>query len=212
MDGQKERIYQGILEGDVESVETGVAACLLEDTPAAELLNGVMIPAMTEVGRLFEADEYFVPEMLIAARAMQAGLALLRPHLVKEKVEPLGRVAIGTVSGDLHDIGKSLVVMMVEGVGFEVIDLGVDVEPQTFVRAVADRGCSIVGMSALLTTTMPAMKETIDAVQEAGLRQKVKIVVGGAPVTQRFADEIGADGYAKDAAAAARLVKGLVAP
>ena len=212
MDGQKERIYQGILEGDSHSVETGMAACLLEDTPAAELLNEVMIPAMTEMGRLFEADEYFVPEMLIAARAMKAGLVLLRPHLVKEKVEPLGKVAIGTVSGDLHDIGKSLVVMMVEGVGFEVIDLGVDVEPQTFVQAVVDQVCTIVGMSALLTTTMPAMKQTIDAFQEAGLRQKVKILVGGAPVTQRFADEIGADGYAKDAAAAARLVKSLVAP
>lgn len=208
--GHKEAIYEGILKGNMPAVQDATKAALAEGTAAATLLYEAMIPAMAEVGRLFEANEYYVPEMLIAARAMKAGLALLRPELVKEKVQPKGKVALGTVKGDLHDIGKNLVSIMVEGAGFEVIDLGVDVSPQQFVNAVKEKGANVIGLSALLTTTMPSMKSTIEAVQEAGLRKKVKIIIGGAPVTQKYADEIGADGYGRDAAAAANLVKKLL--
>lgn len=208
--GHKETIYQGILNGNMKAVEDATKAALNEPMPAAELLNEAMIPAMAEVGRLFEANEYYVPEMLIAARAMKAGLALLRPELVKEKVEPLGKVVLGTVKGDLHDIGKNLVAIMVEGAGFEVVDLGVDVSPDKFVSMAKESGANVIGLSALLTTTMPSMKSTIDAVKEAGLDNKVKVIIGGAPVTQKYADEIGADGYARDAAAAATLVKRLL--
>jgi len=206
----KEAIYQGILTGNMKAVEEATKAALSESVPAAELLNEAMIPAMAEVGRLFEANEYYVPEMLIAARAMKAGLALLRPELVKEKVEPLGTVVLGTVKGDLHDIGKNLVSIMVEGAGFEVVDLGVDVSPDAFVSKAKEVDADVIGLSALLTTTMPSMKSTIEAVKEAGLDGRVKVIIGGAPVTQRYADEIGADGYARDAAAAATLVKKLL--
>jgi len=208
--GHKETIYEGILKGDMKAVEGATKGGLAAGVAAAELLNEAMIPAMAEVGRLFEANEYYVPEMLIAARAMKAGLALLRPELVKEKVEPKGKVALGTVKGDLHDIGKNLVAIMIEGAGFEIHDLGVDVSPQDFVKAVKEKGVQVVGLSALLTTTMPSMKSTIEALQEAGLRSKVKVIVGGAPVTQKYADEIGADGYGRDAAAAANLTKKLL--
>jgi len=208
--GHKEAIYEGILKGNMPAVQDATKAALAEGTAAATLLYEAMIPAMAEVGRLFEANEYYVPEMLIAARAMKAGLAIIRPELVKEKVKPKGKVALGTVKGDLHDIGKNLVSIMVEGAGFEVIDLGVDVSPQQFVNAVKEKGADVIGLSALLTTTMPSMKSTIEAVQEAGLRKKVKIIIGGAPVTQKYADEIGADGYGRDAAAAANLVKKLL--
>jgi len=208
--GHKEAIYEGILKGNMPAVQDATKAALAEGTAAATLLYEAMIPAMGEVGRLFEANEYYVPEMLIAARAMKAGLAIIRPELVKEKVKPKGKVALGTVKGDLHDIGKNLVSIMVEGAGFEVIDLGVDVSPQQFVNAVKEKGADVIGLSALLTTTMPSMKSTIEAVQEAGLRKKVKIIIGGAPVTQKYADEIGADGYGRDAAAAANLVKKLL--
>ncbi len=208
--GHKETIYEGILKGNMKAVEASAKAGLGEGLSAAEILNEAMIPAMAEVGRLFEANEYYVPEMLIAARAMKAGLAILRPELVKEKVEPLGKVALGTVKGDLHDIGKNLVSIMVEGAGFEVIDLGVDVSPQAFVKAAQERKADVIGLSALLTTTMPSMKGTIEALEEAGIRGKVKVIIGGAPVTQKYADEIGADGYGRDAAAAATLVKKLL--
>jgi len=208
--GHKEAIYEGILKGNMPAVQDATKAALAEGTSAATLLYEAMIPAMGEVGRLFEANEYYVPEMLIAARAMKAGLAIIRPELVKEKVQPKGKVALGTVKGDLHDIGKNLVAIMVEGAGFEVIDLGVDVSPQQFVNAVKEKGANVIGLSALLTTTMPSMKSTIEAVQEAGLRNKVKIIIGGAPVTQKYADEIGADGYGRDAAAAANIVKKLL--
>lgn len=208
--GYKETIYEGILNGNMKAVEDATKAALSESVPAGELLNEAMIPAMAEVGRLFEANEYYVPEMLIAARAMKAGLGLLRPELVKEKVEPLGKVVLGTVKGDLHDIGKNLVSIMVEGAGFEVIDLGVDVPPEKFASTAKEQNADVIGLSALLTTTMPSMKSTIEAVKEAGLDGKVKVVIGGAPVTQKYADEIGADGYARDAAAAATLVKKLL--
>ncbi len=208
--GHVDTIYDGILKGNMKAVQDATSAGLSEGLSAGRLLNEAMIPAMAEVGRLFEANEYYVPEMLIAARAMKAGLAILRPQLVEEEVKPLGRVALGTVKGDLHDIGKNLVSIMIEGAGFEIIDLGVDVSPEAFVDAVRDQDVDLVGLSALLTTTMPSMKTTIEAFEEAGLRDQVKIIVGGAPVTQRYADEIGADGYGRDAAAAANLAKQLL--
>ena len=208
--GHVDTIYDGILKGNMKAVQDATNAGLSEGMLAGWLLNEAMIPAMAEVGRLFEANEYYVPEMLIAARAMKAGLAILRPQLVEEEVKPLGRVALGTVKGDLHDIGKNLVSIMIEGAGFEIIDLGVDVSPEAFVDAVRDQDVDLVGLSALLTTTMPSMKTTIEAFEEAGLRDQVKIIVGGAPVTQRYADEIGADGYGRDAAAAANLAKQLL--
>jgi len=208
--GHKETIYEGILKGNMQAVEEATRAGLAEGTSAGELLNEAMIPAMAEVGRLFEANEYYVPEMLIAARAMKAGLAILRPELVKEDVKPLGKVVLGTVKGDLHDIGKNLVAIMIEGAGFEVIDKGVDVAPEDFVKAAQETGAQVVGLSALLTTTMPSMRSTIEALQEAGIRDNVKVIIGGAPVTQKYADEIGADGYARDAAGAATLVKNLL--
>ena len=208
--GHVDTIYDGILKGNMKAVQDATNAGLSEGLPAGDLLNEAMIPAMAEVGRLFEANEYYVPEMLIAARAMKAGLAILRPQLVEEDVKPLGKVALGTVKGDLHDIGKNLVSIMIEGAGFEVVDLGVDVSPEAFVDAVRDQDVDLVGLSALLTTTMPSMKTTIEAFEEAGLRDQVKIIVGGAPLTQRYADEIGADGYGRDAAAAANLAKQLL--
>jgi 5-methyltetrahydrofolate--homocysteine methyltransferase len=208
--GHRETIYQGIVNGNMEAVEEATKAALSESMSAAELLNEVMIPAMAEVGHLFEINEYYVPEMLIAARAMKAGIALLKPQLVKEKVEPLGKVVLGTAQGDLHDIGKNLVGIMVEGAGFEVIDLGVDVTPGKFITAAKESNADVIGVSALLTTTMASMKNTVEAVKEAGLDGKVKVIIGGAPVTQRYADEIGADGFARDASAAATLVKKLL--
>ncbi|NLV73810.1 MAG: cobalamin-binding protein [Chloroflexi bacterium] len=207
---QKETIFNGILNGKMKDVEEATKSALAEGVPAGELLNDAMIPAMAEVGRLFEANEYYVPEMLIAARAMKAGLSLVRPKLVDEKIEPFGKVALGTVKGDLHDIGKNLVAIMIEGAGFEILDLGVDVSPEKFVDSVKNQGAQVIGLSALLTTTMPSMKATIDALKEAGLRDKVKVIIGGAPVTQKYADEIGADGYSRDAAGAATLVKKLM--
>jgi len=206
----RETIFKGILEGDMPAVEQATQAALDAQMSPGEILNQAMIPAMDEVGRLFEENEYYVPELLVAARAMKAGLAILRPHLVATGIEPKGRVALGTVKGDLHDIGKNLVGIMIEGAGFEVIDLGVDVSPAQFVDAVKDKDAQVIGMSALLTTTMPGMQRTIEALNEEGLRDRVKVIIGGAPVTQRYADEIGADGYGRDAAAAAKLVKQLL--
>jgi 5-methyltetrahydrofolate--homocysteine methyltransferase len=171
------------------------------------LVNEYMIPAMDEVGRRFENNEYFVPELLISARAMKAALEILRPLLLQGGQEPLAKVAIGTVKGDLHDIGKNLVASMLEGGGFEVIDLGVNVSPEQFVQAVREKGAKLVAMSALLTTTMPSMKQTIEALKEAGVRDQVKVLVGGAPLTQKFADEIGADGYSETAPAAVALAR-----
>jgi len=201
----QEAVIRGDKAGTIEAVEKALAA----GVEAGTILNEAMIPAMAIVGDRFERNEYFVPEMLIAARAMQAGVNLLKPLLVQSGVEPIGKVAIGTVKGDLHDIGKNLVMMMMEGSGFAIKDLGVNTDPEAFVEA-AREGYQIIAMSALLTTTMPAMKTTIDAIAEAGLRDSVKIMVGGAPVTQSFADEIGADGYSSDASGAARLAKQLI--
>ena len=205
-----EAIREGIMDGDMHLVQEMVQAALDEGTSASDLLNKGMIEAMGEVGRLFEEGEYFVPEMLIAARAMKAGLAILKPKLVDEDIKPVGKVSAGTVKGDLHDIGKNLVCMMLEGAGFEIVDLGTDVSPEQFVKSVTEQGVDVICMSALLTTTMPNMKNTVDALVEAGIRDDVKVMIGGAPVTQAYADEIGADGYAPDASRAASLARELV--
>jgi 5-methyltetrahydrofolate--homocysteine methyltransferase len=205
-----EEIREGIMDGDMQLVQDKVNEALESDVEAPVILREGLIPAMAEVGRLFEAGEYFVPEVLIAARAMKAGLTILQPKLVEADVEPVGTVAAGTVKGDLHDIGKNLVCMMLEGAGFEIVDLGTDVSPESFVDAVKNQGVDLIAMSALLTTTMPNMQTTLDALQEAGVRDKVGVMVGGAPVTQAYADEIGADGYAADASRAAALAKQLV--
>ncbi len=201
-------IYQAILEGDMNASREGVQVALDAGISAGDILQIALIPAMGEVGQLFEEGEYFVPEMLIAARAMKAGLAIIKPLLVSSGVEPVGKVAIGTVKGDLHDIGKNLVAMMMEGAGFEIMDLGTDVSPEDFVNA-AKEGATIIGLSALLTTTMPSMENTIQAIEAAGVRDQVKIIIGGAPVTPEYAAQIGADGYAPDASQAATLAKNL---
>jgi len=202
-------IYDAVLDGNAPSAHSGVKAALDAGVPAEVILKESLISAMAEVGRLFEENEYFVPEMLVSARAMQSGLTLLKPLLAESGAEPAGRVVIGTVKGDLHDIGKNLVAMMLEGAGFEVIDLGTDVSPEKFVKAVVDNKASIIGMSALLTTTMPSMGGTIKALEEAGIRDQVKVMIGGAPVTDGFAKQVGADGYSPDASSAVRLARSL---
>jgi len=204
-------IFTGVLEGNAELVRQKVPEALASGLAPATILNEGMIAAMAEVGRLFEAGEYFVPEMLIAARAMKTGTEILKPHLQEAHVRSAGKVVIGTVKGDLHDIGKNLVGMMLEGAGFEIHDLGTDVPPEKFVEAVRTSGANVVGMSALLTTTMPSMKSVIEGLEKAGLRHKVKVIVGGAPLTDAYARQIGADGYAPDASRAVALTKSLLA-
>jgi 5-methyltetrahydrofolate--homocysteine methyltransferase len=203
-------IYQNVIDGQAPEVEAGVKAALAAGIGAEEILNIGLIAAMKEVGQRFEAGEYYIPEMLIAARAMQSGLKYLKPYLAKADVKAAGKVAIGTVKGDLHDIGKNLVAMMMEGAGFEVIDLGIDVAPETFVSAVQN-GAQIIAMSALLTTTMGSMENTIQVLKTAGLRGQVKVLIGGAPVTQAYANKIGADAFAPDASSAARIAHQLLA-
>ena len=202
-------LHHAILTGDAATAKSVTEAALSEGAAPLGLVQDVMMPAMDEVGKKFEANEYFVPELLLAARAMKASLELIRPLLAAGGIEPAGKIVIGTVKGDLHDIGKNLVAAMLEGGGFEVIDLGVNVDPAKFVRAVKEKGAGIVALSALLTTTMPAMKTTIEAIVKAGLRDQVKIMVGGAPVTEAYAKEIGADGFSLNAAAAVPLARGL---
>ena len=211
MSDQYKQIYNGVMEGDIVAVQGGVTTALESGLNPEAILNQGMISAMTEVGRLFEEGEYFVPEMLIAARAMQSGLSILRPALIKADFQPKGRVAIGTVKGDLHDIGKNLVGMMLEGAGYEIVDLGVDVTPEQFLGAVQNDKVNVVALSALLTTTMSNMKATIEALDAAGVRNQVKVIIGGAPVTQEFANQIGADGFAPDASQAVRLTETLMA-
>jgi 5-methyltetrahydrofolate--homocysteine methyltransferase len=201
---------EGIMVGDADLVPQKVQQALDMGLKAGNVLNDGLIAAMGEVGRLYEQGEYFVPEMLVAARAMKAGMVILKPFLISSEVKPAGKIVTGTVKGDLHDIGKNLVGMMLEGNGFEVKDLGVDVAPEKFVEVVKFGGVDIVAMSALLTTTMTNMKTTIQALMDAGLRDGVKVMVGGAAVTETYAHEIGADGYAPDASQAAALAKSLV--
>jgi 5-methyltetrahydrofolate--homocysteine methyltransferase len=204
-----QQLHQAILTGDAKTAKSATEAALAAGMEPLKLVQETMMPAMEEVGRRFERNEYFVPELLLAARAMKGCLELIRPLLAAGGVEPVGRVAIGTVKGDLHDIGKNLVAAMLEGGGYEVIDLGVNVDPAKFVAAVKDKNARIVAMSALLTTTMPAMKTTIEALVKAGLRDTVKIMVGGAPVTETYAKEIGADGYSSNAAGVVEAARGL---
>jgi len=205
-----ERIATKLYEGEDDEVADLVQRSLDEGISPAEILQEGLIAGMDQVGRDFKAGDLYVPEVLIAARAMHAGMNILRPLLAQGQVPVVGKYLIGTVKGDLHDIGKNLVRMMLEGAGFEMVDLGTDASPEVFVEAVRKHGKCIVGMSALLTTTMVQMKTTIDALQEAGLRDTVKIMIGGAPVTAAYAQQIGADAYAPDAASAVDIARDLV--
>jgi 5-methyltetrahydrofolate--homocysteine methyltransferase len=203
-------LYDAILNGESQKARAATKDALDAGATPMQLLSEAMIPAMDEVGRLFEAEEYFVPELLLAGRAMKSAMELLRPLLAASGQAPTTRVAIGTVKGDLHDIGKNIVASMLEGGGFEVIDLGADVPPEKFVAAVKERQPQIICMSALLTVTMPAMRTTIEALTAAGLRKDVKVLIGGAPVTSQYANEIGADGYSDNASTAVTLVRSFV--
>jgi len=204
-----DEIRQIVIDGQIKAAPVKVKQALDEGVQPDVILNEGLISGMKEVGKLFEEGECFVPEMLVAARTMSAALDVLRPRLVAQGVKPVGKVAIGTVKGDLHDIGKKLVAMMLEGSGFEIVDLGTDVPPEKFIEAI-NNGAQVVAMSALLTTTMMNMKSTVETIKAAGARDKARIIVGGAPVTQSFAEEIGADAYAVDASSAVRKVQELV--
>ncbi len=207
-----ESLSLAIVGGHLEAAREAAQALLEAGVAPDRILKEGLIAAMDETGRLFETEQLYVPEMLLAARAMKGCLQLLRPALVASDVRPIGRIVIGTVAGDLHDIGKNLVSMMLEGAGFDVVDLGVDIPPQKVVEAVQELHPQIVALSALLTTTMPQMGKTIDALQAANLRAATRVMVGGAPVTEGFAAKIGADGFAPDASRAAALAKRLVIP
>ena len=202
-----QKLYDAILNGDAKAAVAATQEALAAQTDPLDLVSKAMVPAMDEVGKRFECEEYFVPELLISARAMKGALALLRPLLAAQGAQPVGRVAIGTVKGDLHDIGKNLIASMLEGGGFEIIDLGADVAPERFVQAVKEKNANVVCLSALLTVTMPSMKTTIEALKAAGVRDRVKVLIGGAPVTQQYADEIGADGYGSSASSAVPLAR-----
>jgi 5-methyltetrahydrofolate--homocysteine methyltransferase len=205
-----EEISTAVIEGDLDEIKDLTEDALDEDLSAEEILNKGLMPGMDYVGVEFKAGNMFVPEVLRSARTMQLSMDILKPLLAESGIKMVGKVLLGTVKGDLHDIGKNLVGMMCEGAGFEVKDIGKDVAPEDFVAAVKEFEPDVVGMSALLTTTMRAMESTIKVLEEAGLRDKVKIMIGGAPVTQAFADQIGADGYASNAASASELAKKLV--
>jgi corrinoid protein of di/trimethylamine methyltransferase len=203
------KLHQAILDGDAKLSAEETARSLEAGIDPLTIITGTMIPAMDEVGRLFECQDYFVPELLLSGRAMKAAMQLLRPLLAKSGAQPAGRIVIGTVKGDLHDIGKNLVASMLEGGGFEVTDLGTDVPPDRFIDAIREKNADIVCLSALLTVTMPAMKTTIEALARAGVRDKVKVLIGGAPVTSQYARDIGADGYGENATAAVALAREL---
>ena len=203
------KLYDSILTGDDKTSVSITEEALVVNTDPLELVTGYMVPAMDEVGKRFEEEEYFIPELLLSARAMQKSLALIRPKLVETGAEPAGRVAIGTVKGDLHDIGKNLVCSMLEGGGFEVYDLGVDVASDKFVAAIKENNINLICLSTLLTTTMPAMKTIIEDLKVAGVRDQVKVLIGGAPITQDFAEEIGADFYGDNARTAVTLARQL---
>ncbi len=203
-------LFNAIIAGSGAEVQNHVKLALEEHQEPTIILNEGMIAAMREVGKRFEAGDFFVPEMLLSARAMQAGMAVLKPSLQQSNVKSTGKVVIGTVKGDLHDIGKNLVALMLEGAGFEIRDLGIDVAAEDFVSVLRAESADILALSALLTTTLPSMKQTIKAVEEAGLRNQVKIIVGGAPVTEDYARQIGADGYSPDASRAVGVAEGLM--
>jgi 5-methyltetrahydrofolate--homocysteine methyltransferase len=206
-----QELYDAILTGNAKKAEAVTKAAIEANFDPSELVGKYMIPAMDEGGKRFECNEYFVPELLIAARAMKTSMEILTPHLLKSGAKRAGRVVIGTVQGDLHDIGKNLVASMLEGGGFEVIDLGVDVPPEKFVEAAKQQEGTIVALSALLTTTMTMMKTVIQALDKAGVRAKTRVIIGGAPITQQYADEIGADGYGDNASSAVAVARKLVA-
>ena len=206
MEQLKEFIMSGKAPDSVERVKN----LLEQGSDPEEILTKAMIGAMDEVGDLFSKGEIFVPEMLISARALKQGMEVLKPILVESGVEPLGKIVLGTVKGDLHDIGKNILAIALEGAGFEIIDLGADVDPEKFVAAVNEHSPKLIGMSALITTTMPAMKDTIAAIDQAGLRNQVKIMVGGAPLNQKFADEIGADFFGNDSTAGRNYARKVV--
>ena len=205
-----DQLLLAVIDGNWKTAAAVTQEAIDAGVPPLTIVNGYLVRAMDEVGRRFECEDYFVPEMLLSARAMKASMEIVRPLLVAAGTEPIGRVVIGTVKGDLHDIGKNLVASMLEGGGFEVIDLGADVSPQRFIDAATERHANLVALSALLTVTMPSMKTTIEAFRAAGIRDSVKIMVGGAPVTQQYADAIGADGYSDSAGAAVALARKLV--
>jgi 5-methyltetrahydrofolate--homocysteine methyltransferase len=205
-----QELFDAVLAGNADLTKEKVQVALNQNLEPAKILNQGMIAAMAEVGERFEKGDYFVPEMLIAARAMQQGLSILKPHLQKADLVSEGKVVIGTVKGDLHDIGKNLVSMMLEGAGFEIVDLGTDVSAEKFLEATSDSEADVVAMSALLTTTMPNMKTVIETLKESGLRDNVKVIIGGAPVTESYAEEIGADAYAADASRAVKVTKTLL--
>lgn len=201
------QLYDAVINGQAPAAHDLTQQALAEGVDPLRLVNEFMIPAMDEVGRRFDCSDYFVPELLLSARAMKGALDLVRPLLAARGDKPVGRIAIGTVKGDLHDIGKNLVGSLLEGAGFEVLDLGVNVSPERFVQTVLESKAQIVAISALLTTTMPGMRTTIEALRQAGVRHQVKVLVGGAPITQKYADEIGADGYSENAVGAVALAK-----
>ena len=205
-----EQMQKDVYSGKVDGVKTDVKKALNEGLSAQEILNQGLLAGMDKVGKDFKAGELFIPEVLMCAKAMHAGLDVLRPLLAGSGATMMGKIAMGTVAGDLHDIGKNLVSMMLVGAGFEVIDLGVNVTPEKFVETAISKGAQLIGMSALLTTTMPAMKTTIEALIKAGVRDRVKVLVGGAPVTANFADSIGADAYAPDAVSAVDAARELI--
>ena len=205
-----EKLRELVKNGKAPETEARVKELLEQKVLPEKILQEALIPAMDEVGDLFQKGEFFVPEMLVAARAMQRGMNIIKPLVVAKGIQPLGKVVIGTVKGDLHDIGKNLVVMALEGAGFEVVDIGADAGPDKFVAAVREHRPQVVGLSALLTTTMLSMKDVIDALKAAGLRQKVKVIIGGAPIRQEYADEIGADFYGKDSTEARNLARQVV--
>ena len=211
MDPIIQEIFDGIVAGERDTVVEQINAALDARLSIETIVNEGMIAAMGEVGRRFESGEFFVPEMLVSARAMQTGMNVLKPYLAESDIKSAGKIVIGTVKGDLHDIGKNLVSVMLEGAGFQVIDLGTDVSADKFVEAVRDGQPDILAMSALLTTTMPNMKVVIQTLEETGLRSQVKVLVGGAPVTESYASQIGADGYSPDASRAVGMAKKLVA-
>ena len=205
-----EEIYKAVIAGNREDTTAKVEEAINENLPPEDILRKSLIAAMTEVGDRFEQGEFYVPEMLVAARAMQSGMTVLKPLLLEADLQPAGKVVIGTVKGDLHDIGKNLVAMMLEGAGFEIVDLGSDVPPEKFAAAVRENSPDIVGMSALLTTTMPAMENILEALEDLGVRSDVKVIIGGAPVTDSYAEKIGADGFAPDASRAVKLAQALM--
>ncbi len=207
-----DEIKQAVIDGNARAAHDLTSKALQQNTAPQEIFRGALVPAMDEVGRRMQALEYFIPEVLLSARAMRSASDVLKPIIAgRSDIQSSGKIIIGSVQGDLHDIGKNLVGMMLEGAGFEVSDLGIDVKAEVFVAKIQEIKPDVVALSAMITTTMMAMKATVETLEQAGVRQGVKVIIGGAPVTQRFADEIGADGYAADAAGAAELARKLTA-